>query len=101
MLFLVRHTVSKININYLCTSKTYNVPDMQRYCYSILDKYSGPVRAWLGPMLLVIIRSAEDMQTLATNAGCLDKVEIFAKTNPFSALATSPGMKEYEGLEIL
>lgn len=61
------------------------------YFIDLLDKYPGPVRTWVGPMLLVLLRSPDDIHTLMSNPNCLEKLEILKRNIPADALFTAPG----------
>lgn len=60
-------------------------------------EYESPIRLWLGPMLLVFVADAENVEILIKSKDCLNKPETFYKMirDGISAdgLFTSSGLK--------
>lgn len=61
------------------------------YFTKLLRTHSGPVRVWLGHLLLFFIRTVEDVRILFSNQHCLEKLEILKKNIPIDILLTTPG----------
>lgn len=63
------------------------------YLCSLLRKHPGPVRVWVGHLLLVFVRTPEDVRILFNNSNSLEKLEILKKNIPIDALFITAGNK--------
>lgn len=49
------------------------------YFDKLSKEYEGPIRIWLGPLLIVLITDAEDVEILLKSKDCLNKPYTFYK----------------------
>ena len=58
---------------------------------NMFQKAESPIRAWLGPVLVVGISKPEDMQTVLTSTSCLQKGYMYKFTYNLTGIFSSDG----------
>lgn len=57
----------------------------------LLNKYKSPAKAWLGPMLILLMDSPEDLKIVLNSPNCLQKAY------PYNFLGVSKGLMAAPG----
>lgn len=57
----------------------WHFSELHSYLDQLSKKYEGPIRLWLGPLLLIFIADAENVEILLKSKDCLNKPHTFYK----------------------
>lgn len=58
----------------------------------LLDTYNSPAKAWLGPMLVLLVDSPEDLKIVLNSPNCLQKAYPYDFLGVSKGLMAAPGM---------